>query len=443
MVFGQIRKTACVILVAGILTATAGTAAESKLGPRHIDPVNGFSLCPPAGVKLDRRVATTRLAKWVMRDARTGAIAWQLIVRKEAGPKDGVSLAAFARQIAAGLRKQPQIRVEKAAVITLLGKPGVETAVIQGTRNQRWQHDLWARTSSGHLLVLSISGALGLRDRMDKLLGQVVRTWRLSDPREQAEVRKTNLQRGRALLAGLTQAKLAAAVTGQERWFLYRRGDKDIGFMRVTAKQARRDSTQGVEVSTRACLSLPQGQSMAIRRVMFADARRSKEYWSETAQVLRGGKVIRRMSEEGTCEGSLIVCKVTSDGKSATRKKPLEPNTAAIYLPRAFTLLLGRLTDLSTPGAYGFATYTTTANEFDLRSFTVVGPAKVTLGSQSKPCVEATDQVAADAAPAALKLASDGSLLRMQADGGIVMEQSTRSAVLRRYPDAEKQNERR
>jgi len=28
--------------------------------------------------------------------------------------------------------------------------------------------------------------------------------------------------------------------------------------------------------------------------------------------------------------------------------------------------------------------------------------------------------------------------LRMQAEGGIVMVQSTRSAVLRRYPDAEK-----
>lgn len=439
MVSGRMHKKACVILAAGILTATAGArAAESELGPRHIDPVNGFSLCPPAGVELDRGVATTRLAKWVMRDPRTKAIAWQLIVRKEAGPAEGISLADFAKQVEAGLRRQPEVRVEKAAVVAVLGKPGIETALIQGARGQRWQHDLWARTSSGHLLVLSISGTLGLRGQMDALLGQVAETWKLSDPRKQAEVRKTNLQRGRALLAGLTQTKLTAALTSQEQWFLYRRGDKDMGYMRVKEKQARRGSTQGVAISTLASLSLPEGQSMVIRRVMFAAADRSKEHWTETAQILRGGKVIRRMSEEGTCEGSLIVCEVTSDGRSATRKKPLEPTTAAIYLPRAFALLLGKLADLSTPGAYGFATYTTAENDFDLRTFTVVGPTKVMLGSQSKPGVQATDQLAADAAPATLELASDGSLLRMRTDGGIVMVQSTRSAVLRRYPDAEK-----
>ena len=212
MVSGRMQKTACVILAAALHLAMAGAAAESKLGPRHIDPVNGFSLRPPTGVELDRGVATTRLAKWVMRDARTKAIAWQLIVRKEAGPAEGISLEDFAKQVEAGLRRQPEVRVEKAAVIAVLGKPGIETALIQGARGQRWQHDLWARTSSGHLLVLSISGTLGLRGQMDALLGQVAETWKLSDPREQAEVRKANLQRGRALLAGLTRAKLTAGI---------------------------------------------------------------------------------------------------------------------------------------------------------------------------------------------------------------------------------------
>ncbi len=438
MVSGRMNKMACVMLATGLLAAMAGQAAEPELGPRHIDPVNGFSLCPPAGVERDRSTATTRLAKWVMRDARTGAIAWQLIVRKEAGPAAGVSLNAFARQVHAGLKKLPAVRVEKAAVTEVLGKPGIETIVIQGTRGQRWQRDLWAKTPSGHLLVLSISGALGLRGQMDKLLGQVARTWQLSDPREQAEVRKANLQRGSELLAGLTRAKLTAALAGKDQWFLYRRGENDMGYMRVQEKTARRGTAQGVEISTKAGLSLPGNQSMVIHRVMFAAADRSKEYWTETAEVLRAGKVVRRMSEEGTCSGSLIVCKVTSDGKSATRKKPLEPVMAATYLPRAFALLLGKLTDLSSPGSYGFATYTTAENDFDLRTFTIVGKAKVTLGSKSTQVVQASDQLAADAAPAMLELGTNGSLLRMRTDGGIVMKQSTRSAVLRRYPDAEK-----
>jgi len=437
MVSGRMNKTACVILATGILSAGAW-AAEAELGPRHIDPVNGYSLCPPAGAELGRTAVTTRLAKWVMRDARTGAIAWQMIVRKEAGPADGVSLEAFAREVQAGLKKLPDVRVEKAAVTDVLGKPGIETVVIQGTRGQRWQRDLWARTPSGHMLVLSISGALGLRKQMDKLLGQVAGTWQLSDPRKQAEVRKANLQRGQALLESLTQARLTAAITRKDQWFLYRRGDSDMGYMRVREKSARRGKAQGVEITTKAGLSLPEGQSMVIRRVMFAAADRSKESWTETAEVLRAGKVVRRMSEEGTCSGSVIVCKVMSDGKSAQRKKPLEPAMAATYLPRAFALLLGKLTDLSSPGSYGFATYTTAENDFDLRTFTIVGQAKVTLGSKSIQAVRATDQLAADAAPATLDLGPGGSLLRMRTDTGIVMEQSTRSAVLRRYPDAEK-----
>ena len=86
MVSGQICKICkmvCVMLSTTLGLATAGAAEEAKLGARHIDPVNGFSLCPPAGVELIRGVGKARLAKWVMRDAKTGAIAWQLIVSKE------------------------------------------------------------------------------------------------------------------------------------------------------------------------------------------------------------------------------------------------------------------------------------------------------------------------------------------------------------------------
>ncbi len=429
--------TVAAVTAASSATASAG-AAEPKLGPRHIDPVNGFSLCPPAGAEIDRGVATTRLARWVKRDVRTGAIAWQLTIRKETGDTKDVTMAALANELAASLRKQPGIRVEKAAEATVAGKPGVETAVIHGTTGQRYQHELWAQRGKGEFLVLSISGALGLRTEMDELLGLVAGTWQIMDPREQAELRKENLQRGGDLLAGITPAKLAAALAGEVQWFLYRRGESDIGFMRVTCKQSGSGQDQGAEVSTLAKLSLPDGQSVVINRVMFSSASRSTEHWTEDAQFLRGGKVIRRMSESGTCDGGLIACTVVSDGKSATRKKALEPATARCYLPRALAILLPKLVDLSKPAAYGFAGYTTSANDFDLRTFTVVGPAKAAAGAQSPPAVEATDQLAADAAPAAMELASDGALLRMTTDAGIVMERSTRSAVLRRFPDAEK-----
>ena len=428
---------ATVAAVTAASSAPAG-AADSKLGPRHIDPGNGFSLCPPAGVERDLGVATTRLARWVMRDAKTGAIAWQLTVRKETGDANAVNMAALANQLAAYLRKQPGIRVEKAAEAAVAGKPGVETGIIQGTASKRWQHELWAQRGPGEFLVLSISGTLGLRSEMDELLGLVAGTWQLTDPRQQAELRKENLQRGEDLLAAITPARLAGAIAGEVQWFLYRRGGSDVGFMRVTCKQAGTGQGQGAEVSTLARLSLPNGQSVLINRVMFSSADRSTERWTETAQVLRDDKVVRLMSEAGQCEGGLIACTVTSDGKSATRKKPLAPAMAQSYLPRAFAILLPKLVDLSKPAAYGFASYTTSANDFDLRTFTVIGPATVTAGPQSSQAVEASDQLAADAAPAALELTNDGALLRMSTDAGIVMERSTRSAVLRRFPDAEK-----
>jgi len=451
MVSARVLRNDCVVVSVGLLltvmatlaavtapsSATAGPG-DSKLGPRHIDPANGFSLCPPAGAQRDLEAATTRLARWVKRDARTGAIAWQLTVRKETGAAADVTMTALASQLAEALRKQPGIRVEKAAEATVAGKPGVETAVIQGTAGQRWLHELWAQRGPGEFLVLSISGALGLRGEMDELLGLAAGTLQLMDPRKEAELRQENLQRGADLLAAVTPARLAAALAGEVQWFLYRRGEGEIGFMRVTCKQAGSGQAQGAEVSTLARLGLPDGQSIVINRVMFSSADRSTERWTEDAQVLRGGKVVRRMSEAGTCEGGLIACTVSSDGKSATRKKPLEPAAARSYLPRALAILLPRLVDLSKPAAYGFAGYTTSANGFDLRTFTVIGSAKATAGTQSQQTVQATDQLAADAAPAAMELASDGALLRMSTDAGIVMERSTRSAVLRRFPDAEK-----
>ena len=452
MVAAQVLRNVCVVLGVGLLltamaavaavtaasSASSAGAAESKLAPRHIDPGNGFSLCPPAGAERDLGVATAKLARWVMRDAKTGAIAWQLTVRKETGDAKDVTMAALANQLGVSLGKQSGIRVEKAAEAAVAGKPGIETAFITGTSGQRWQHELWAQRGPGEFLVLSISGALGLRSEIDELLGLVAGTWQLTDPRRQAELRKENLQRGADLLAAVTPARLAGALPGEAQWFLYRRGDSDVGFMRVTCKQAGGGQDQGAEVSTLAGLSLPDGQSIAINRVMFSSANRSTERWTEDARVLRDGKVVRQMSESGTCEGGQIACTVTSDGKSATRKKPLAPATARCYLPRAFAILLPKLVDLSKPAAYGFAGYTTPANDFDLRTFTVVGPAAAAAGSQGPRGVEATDQLAADAAPAAMELTSDGSLLRMSTDAGIVMEQSTRSAVLRRFPDAEK-----
>jgi len=432
-----ISVVACGVAVFLATVPAAGAPASEKLGPRYVDPVHGYSLCVPAGARRDLGPGVKRLARWVKRDAKTGAIAWQLTVRKAAGAGTE-DMSALAKRLGAGLRGLPEVTVEKAVETRVAGLPGVETAVAQGRRGRRWQHELWARRGPGDILVLSISGALGLKAEMDELLAMTAGTWEIMDPKQLAELRKESLQRGRSLLEGLTAADLTRAAGGGEQWFLCRRGDEAIGFMRISPAPARDGSAVGVEVRTTARFGLPGGQSMAIRRVMTASADRAKEHWTESAKIVHGGKVIRQMSEQGACEAGLITCRVTTDGQSATRKKPLEPAAASSYLPRAFAVLLPRLVDLSKPASYGFATYTTAANAFDLRTFAVTGPATVTVNSRTHEAVQVTDQMAADAAPASMAVSKDGSLLRMTSDTGIVIEQSTRQAVLRRYPDAEK-----
>lgn len=425
-----------VMLVATVAGAYPA-AGESKLGPRYVDPVHGYSLCVPAGAQRDAGPGVTRLARWVMRDAKSGAIAWQLTVRKETGA-GAAGMAELAKRLETGLRKLSGVTVEKVAEVRVAGKPGIETAVAQGARARRWQHELWVQRGPGDILVLSINGALGLKAKMDEVLALTARTWQVMDPKELAELRAEGLQRGRKLLAGLTPAKLAAAAGGEDQWFLCRRDGREMGFMRISSKATRNGSAAGIEVRTTVRMDLPRERTMSVQRVMIASADRSTESWTETARLADKGKVVRSMGEKGTFEAGLITCTVVIDGKSSTKKLPMEPPQARNYLPRAFAVLLPRLVDLSAPASYGFATYTATANAFDLRTFTVIGPAKVTLASRTHEAVQVTDQLSADAAPASMAVAQDGSLLRMASDTAIVIEQSTRQAVLRRYPDAEK-----
>jgi len=427
----------CALLLLVASTRPAVAVGESKLGPRYVDPVHGYSLCPPAAAERDSGQGVKRLARWIKRDAGTGAILWLLTVRKETGA-GAANMASLAKRLDTGLRKLPQVRVGKVAEVKVAGLPGVETVVTQGGKGWRWQRELWARRGPGDILVLSISGPLSSKDEMDKLLTLTAGSWKIMDPKELAELRQKSLQRGQSLLAGLTEAKLTQAAGGDDRWFLCRQAGKDMGFMHISSKVTRDGSGPGVEVRTTVRMDLPQGRRMSVQRVMSAAADRSKERWSETARLSSGGKVVRSMSEAGTFEAGLITCTLTTDGKPTTRKKPLEPTQARNYLPRAFALLLPKVADLSSPASYGFATYTAHANAFDLRTFAVIGAAKVTVAGRSQEAVQVTDQVAADAAPASMAVRADGSLLRMTNDSGIVIERSTRQAVLRRYPDAGK-----
>jgi len=419
------------VLVRG--ASGAGLAGDFELGPRYVDPVNGFSLRPPARAERSREFSLSRLVRWSVRDKKTAAIAWTVTVGKEPGPKDGAAPEAHVKQIVDALGKRGDVKVDSFAPLELAGKKAFYLRTQRGRKTRRWQGEIWIHTDADRFLTLAVNGPLGEADALESALREIASTLRLTDPASLAAARKEGLQRGAALLKTIVTGKLAAAVDRQPRWYLYRRGGKDIGFLHAAEKLGG----PGLTVRTFARLTLQGGQVLHLRREMSCSADRGTERWAESVVVRKDGKTVRQMSETGSKRGLAIECKVTADGKTATRNKPVPAVTNAHYLPRAMALLLGRLVDRAQPSAYAFATYTTAANDFDMRTFTVIGPQQVTLGARTVQAVRASDQVAADAEAAALHLDAAGRVLRMRTDTGIVMEQSTRSAVLRRFPDAE------
>ena len=417
------------------LGGAAAEAAQVELGPRYIDPKNGFSLRPPAGAGRLREFPV--LVRWNVRDPKTNAVAWTVAVRKEPAPKPGVNVQAFAKQLSAALDRRSDVKVRSVTPGRLLGKDAVYVQTERGGRARRWQTEVWVLADAQRFLALSVNGPLAGKDRLNAAMRDISATLRLIDPATLAAARKENLARGLELLGGVSLGKLQAAVAKEPRWYLCRRVGRDVGFLYVAERIVRRGSASGIEVRTVARLTLRGGQVMVLRRTLFAPADRGSEKWTESAHVYRARKVLRRMSEEGTSSGGRIVCTVSAGGKADKRTKQMPPPTAGHYLPRALAMLLPRLVDLGAARAYAFAGYTTAANDFDLRTFTVVGPETVTLGAQSHEAIRLTDQLAADAEAATLHVQPGGKLLRMRTAGGLTMELSTHSAIRRRYTDAD------
>jgi hypothetical protein len=423
--------------IVALLAAAAQAGADVQLASRHIDPKNGFSLRPPAGTDRRKGFSPSELVMWNWRDPKTGAIAWSFTVRREEAPRKGISLPALINALKTERSAWKDYRLVSVEAAKLQERDALHLRARRGGKALRWEYAVWVRADAARFLSLSITGPLNERDKLEAICRAVAATLRLTDPKAAAEARKENLANGRALLAALTDDKLLPAAGDKPQWFLYRRNDKDIGFMCVRGQAARQGGARGLEVNTAARLALADGQVMIVHRLMFTTADRTKETWAESVEMRRAGRTVRRLSEKGGLAGGTITCKITRGGKSRTRQKALPPVTAQHYLPRATALLLGRLVDLSKPRAYAFATYTTEAHAFDLRTFSVSGPEQITLGARTVQAVRATDQVAADRPPAALWLQADGALLRMRTSGGIIMERSTREAVRRRFPEAD------
>jgi len=420
-----------------ICSAAPAAGPSTELGTRHIDKINGYSLRPPVGTTRRKEYSQARLASWTRRDRKTGAIDLTLVTFKRTTAEKKIVLKTFAAGLRHKLAREQQLYVTKLRITTVGGNKAIDLTGEGGLSGLgMWQRQVWIQVAPRDFLIIAISGPKGLKDHLDTVYTKILTTVELIDPTNALRIRNANLKRGGELLAGLTDKKLAAVFNGGFRWYLFRKGGKDVGYMVVRASASRRDASDGYAIDSMVRLQLAKDKVRRADREQFSDAGRTFCRWQEEMVVGSGARALRYL-EDGFKQGDVARCRITSGGQERTNQKRLTPVMVKTYLPRAFGMVLPQLVDLKTKQAYAFVAYNSQANGFDMRTFTVIGPATITLDARRVETVRITDRAAEDAEPATVWVDSRGMIVRLATPDGLTMDASTKNAVIRRFPDDE------
>ena len=417
----------------------AQTKPGVDLGRRYMDDLYGFSMQPPADAERSRSSISGAI-NWTRRDAQTGAIAATLGVHQvvdiqdKTELKNQADLKAYSTALVEKLRKDEHFDVESTTMTSVAGRAAIEISGKTGPI-VFWQRQVWVPAdATGRFIVFTVMGPVDAREQLNALLEASLRTVRFTDLAAAKAAREANLDRGKAILAALADAHFQAALRPQQQWFLLAVKGKPAGFVIRTDEAVKQEGANGYRVTIWTLLEQPGDKPRLAKQVLFATADGTTERWKEQLRIGAAGGDSDGFAEDGACIGRQVVCAVDHNGKVKTSNRAVP--AAIPYLPRATSMLLPRLLDLSKPAAYAFGTYTTAANDFDLRTFTVLAAEKITVNGRPTSAVRATDQLAADAEEATLWLNEKGDLLRMQTADGLLMETASRQEVLRYFPKA-------
>ena len=431
-------RKSVILAAASVLCLTACApgqeAGEIKLASLYIDPVRGFSLRPPVGTTRSRATSANRLVVWTRRESPKAPILWRLSVygRTDKTYKPGGDLAAYGRALAKRLAKIEGFKAAAPRVIDLAGTKGINLRGLTAGKVQFWQRRVWVYLRGGKFLEVRISGPASARDKLDTIAEAVLKTLKITDPKDAQAQRKAALAGGAELLKALTDKKLTAALDTNDQWFLYRRGEQVIGFMLQKEAAAKSARKSGCRIKSWIMMKL-DGKILKLRREMFTTTDRSAETWLETGRVESTGKNVI-MEEKGTKSDSRIDCQITVDRKTVKNKPASAPKDN--YLPRAMAWLLRRMVNLKEPAPYAFATYNGRSGRFNLRTFTVVGPDEIETGGRKVRAIRVTDQLTSETQAADMWVDMDGKLLIMNTADGLIMEIASDKAVERRFPRA-------
>jgi hypothetical protein len=421
------------LTVVSVGALSPGLAGGAELASRYRDPVRGFSLCPPVGATREKQTSPSKLVTWYLRDPNTGGIVWTLEVHEAIEARKDIELAGYARELAAKISKDSQLRVERDSVRVGVtgGKPSIH---FHGTTtgNELYQRQTWVLAEPQRFLIFAMSGPTSRRARLDRLYEAVLKTLTLTDPEQARSEQKANIVRGQQLLAKADEQALARVISTEPTWYVFTYKGQAVGWLARIDMRDREDGNEGFATRSWARVSLPGQPTRWMQRKLFTTADRGFEKWSESVKIGQGSEATR-IDEEGLRSKQRVVVQVAQDGRKVSRQQevPLE-----WYLPKAMGDWVPRLMSLDKPGAAAFATYNATTNRVDLRTVTVLGRQTIPLGGSKIAAIHLTDQPNYDQEPAHVWVDGKGRILRMQTQEGLGMQQADLSVVLREFPDA-------
>ncbi len=436
MDFRRSILTAIAVVASGLPPLTQpGRAARaaSGLGKRYRAELHGFSICPPGGLERVTEPARKCLVRWVRRDEKSGRMLWSLEILKNRHRPNKAPAAEYAKQVAATLAKEEQFKVESIDVSVAALRPAMHFRGIWSGALQLWRRQTWVRLSDQEHLVLDVTGRMEDKQEMDAALSASLKTLRLFDPKAAIQERSESFALGAELLGGLTPSSLAGLLSGQTTYALVEREGRVVGFVKTTESRTSQSDARGVRVVRSGVVKLPDKVLQLMQEELFASFDRSVEQWRRVT-VRREGKSELRTVEEGLKQrGVLLVHTTPPAGPRRTRQYVVPHAVRRAYLPAAFSVLLSRALDRSRPNSYGFAVFSSEAEDFHMRTVRVVGPAKIRAGGRDVPAVLLTDQASADADPSKLWVDDQGRLIEMRGAGGAITRRSDRRTIAARF----------
>lgn len=416
--------------------ASVAPAGGAALGTTYNDALNGFSIRPPLNSEVRREPSVTEMVQFNVRDPKSGAVDISIIVLQAIEHTPFKKLEDLARVLPARLMKDQGYRVDQAnaRVIGLAGRPAIDlrgqlTSPAVMYCRQVWVH---TQTKPDTFLVIACTGPMTQAQQVDQVSQASLETLRLFDPKAAREQRQQDLARGTARLARLTTPELSKVIAPDDYWMAILKDGKSIGFMHFNEQLSRRTSTEGIQVISEIAVLDSQGGQSLSKQVSFASTDRTAETWDTLGSQTdaKGNKAMSR--EFGLKQAEMVLVQTVVD-KSQTRdirkKLPVE-----MYLPQAMSPLWPRLVDRSTPGSYAVAVFNPGTRGIEMRTLTVVGPRKISIGGQAMDATLMTDQMAMDAPVAQVYVDGQGLPLLIQSEDGTILQRTTGQHIQSSFP---------